>query len=164
MPLSFGGLDPTDPQVSIPGELLIDRIVPWLPIGAALLFFGLLIAYAIREINVVAEQYHADNDKRLAAYWILGKAFAATFAIFVLAPGLLCLAGVFASSLLLGFKNQRMLIWKCLAVGAMPLAINVTFNQFDLHSDWTPVSLWICVPLAIGLLWLLLRQKWIPFG
>jgi hypothetical protein len=71
---------------------------------------------------------------------------------------------VYVASRIMKFKNRPLLYWKCLAVVCTPWAMSFAFNGFDLNQSLLSTSLYLSVPVMVGVLWLLVRLKAAPFA
>jgi hypothetical protein len=111
-----------DPYVSIPGDKLIDTLVPWVPIGVALIFCIMSLVHAASSAGG-GESGETSIALTKASSMVIGMALALAG---MSAP--LFLLGVFLASRIMKFQNRRLLYFKCLAAACTPVAVSFLLN------------------------------------
>ena len=158
------GTAPVNPFVTLPGEEAIDKYLPWVPVGIFLAMLGVGIYRGIAAINDEATAAKLPNEllMQVIAKFLGFMAGVTVAMIGVLAP--LCLLGVFIASKIMKFTNPHGLYLKCLAVMCTPASLAYACNGFDINREMTAVSWWVSVPAMVGVLWLLMRLRALPFA
>lgn len=159
-----GESEAAGPCVPVPGEEQIDR---WVPLVLIILLAGYFVRIGWQTIS----QARATAQARGISAYDTGKAIGeltgnilkiAAIIPAILAP--LCLLGLFIASRVLKNKLPSAAYRKSLAVMSLIIVLPFAYNGFDAGKPLWTVSWYVTVTAMVGVLWLLVRQRLVPFA
>jgi hypothetical protein len=152
------------PCIELPGGEHIDRWVPVVLITLLMGFFSILSVHGVGGTLAAARSMGKSSYDTAV---MVGEVMLLLLGLVVLIPAisaLLCLLGLFISSRLLKMKLTSFGYRKSLAVTSLFIVLPLARNGFNMGGSQMSVPWYIMGVAMVGLLWLLLRHRLVPFA
>ncbi len=156
------------PYLEWPGLERLERWATWIPIVIVAGFLILMIVRTFRLGSGLADAFGATAYGRGRLYGelakTLGKELGKIVGVVVLGMAPLCMLGIVGAAKILKVRPTSSLYLKSLAIACVTLAVPLVYNEFNVFGTLVSVEWYVTVPIMLGLLWVLVRQRPAPFA